>query len=214
MSVLARKALLDIARSKGRSLLIMLGILIGIVGLTAMNEAADLISGAFFYSTDTTAIPNITCIVSSLPPSFAAAITRLPNVEQVQTRTIYLTIWHHPGSDNQEDALQITAYHNTQHLQLGAFQLTSGRMPGTGEIVMDGSDQALQPFALGDTVIVDTPTGQHVSLRVVGLARTSGLAIWHIPPAPLGYMSDAALRQLMQQDHSPIVNDLPAARSF
>jgi putative ABC transport system permease protein len=208
MSILVRKALMDITRRKGRAALMILGILIGVLGLTALNEAADLIGNAFFYSTDSTAIPNITCIVSNLPPSVATALTRLPNVELAQPRTIYLTLWHHPGQAN-ADVLQITASHSVQSLQLGAFQLTSGRMPGPGEIVMDESDRGLQPLAPGSMVTVDTPDGQHVSLRVVGLARTQGLAIWHIPPAPLGYMSEAALQHVMQQVHGPIVNDLP-----
>jgi putative ABC transport system permease protein len=199
---------MDITRRKGRSVLIILGILIGVLGLTTLNEAADLIGNAFFYSTDVTAIPNITCLVSSLPPSIATALTRLPNVALAQPRTIYLTLWHHPGQAN-ADVLQITASQNPQHLQLGAFQLTSGRMPGPGEIVMDESDRGLQPLALGSMVTVDTPDGQHVSLHVVGLVRTQGLAIWHLPPAPLGYMSETALQHLMQQVHGPIVNDLP-----
>ncbi len=208
MSVLVRKALMDITRRKERSVLIIVGILIGVLGLTSLNEADDLIGNAFFYSTDTTSIPNITCIVSSLPSSVVTALMRLPNVELVQPRTIYLTFWHHPGNANQ-DVLQITAAPSTQHLQLGAFQLTTGHMPGPGEIVMDESDRGLQPLALDDTVTVDTLDGQHISLRVVGLARTQGLAIWHIPPAPLGYMNDTALQQVMQQVHGPIVNDLP-----
>ena len=74
---------------------------------------------------------------------------------------------------------------------------------------MDESDQGLQPLAPGSMVTVDTPDGQHVALRVVGLAHTQGLAIWHIPPAPLGYMSEAALQQVIQQIHGPVINDLP-----
>lgn len=208
MNMLVRKSLLDISRRKGRSALMIVGILIGVLGLTALNEATALIGGAFFYSTDFTAVPNVTCIVSSLPPAVATAITRLPNVELVQSRTIYLALWHHPGNGGQ-DILQITASRDTQNLQPGAFQLTRGHMPGAGEIVMDESDQGLQPLSLGSMITVDRPDGQRVTLRVVGLARTAGLAIWHIPPAPLGYMSETALQQLMQPVHSPVINDLP-----
>lgn len=208
MSMLARKALLDMSRRKGRSVLILLGILLGVLGLTTVNEATDLIGSAFAYSTDPAAAPNITCIVSSLPPAVETAITHLPNVELVQARAIYLTLWHHPGSAGQ-DVLQITASHDPRQLPLGDFQLTSGRMPGPGEIVLDESDRGLQPLAPGDSITVDTPDGQHVTLRVVGLARTRGLAIWHIPPAPLGYMNEAALRRILQTVRGPVVNDLP-----
>jgi putative ABC transport system permease protein len=208
MSALIRKSLMDVTRRKGRSFLIILGILVGVLGLTALNEATDLIGGAFFYSTDPTVVPDIACIVSSLPSSTAAAIARLPDVEQVQQRTFYLTVWHH-GSGTDQDALQIAAYPGMQPTSLGAFQLLQGRMPGPGEIIMDQSDLALQLLTLGDTITVDAPDGRHVALRVVGLVRTQGLAIWHIPPAPLGYMSNAALQALMQQIHGPVVNNLP-----
>lgn len=206
--ILIRKALLDITRRKGRSLLIILGVVIGVFGFTTVSEAANLIGGAFFYSTDTAAIPNITCIVSNPPASVTTAITRLPNVELVQQRTIYLTFWHHPQNGSQ-DVLQITATRDPLRLQLGAFQLMSGHMPGPGEIVMDESDRGLQSFTLGDTITVDTPDGRPATLRIVGLMRTQGLAIWHVPPAPLGYMSERALQQLVQQVHGPIINGLP-----
>ena len=69
MSVLVRKALMDITRRKGRSLLSILGILLGILGLTAMNEATDLIGGAFFYSTDVDGHPeyHLHCQQSASP---------------------------------------------------------------------------------------------------------------------------------------------------
>ncbi|HEY0754345.1 MAG TPA: ABC transporter permease [Ktedonobacteraceae bacterium] len=208
MTILIRKVLMDITRRKGRSSLIILGIVIGVLGLTAMNEATSLVAGAFFYSTDPTAIPNITCIVSNLPPSAATAIMHLPNVELVQARALYLTLWHHPGG-NEQDVLQITTASEPQGLPLGAFQLTSGHMPGPGEILMDESDQGLQSLAPGSLVSVDTLDGQRVSLRVAGLVDTRGLAIWHVPPAPLGYVSESVLQQLTQQGQGPTSNDLP-----
>jgi putative ABC transport system permease protein len=207
VNALMRKSLADITRRKGRTLLAILGIFIGVLGLAAMNEANDVISGAFFYSTDAQAFPNVTFVVNALPTSVAATLQHLPNVAQFQLRTTYNTRWY-PASGG-TTIVEINGYQAVRQDQLGAFQITSGRWPGRGEIAMDVSDRALQPIALGDTVIVDAPDGSRVSLHIVGLARTRGLAVWH-PAAPaIAYMSADALQELVHDTHGPILNDLP-----
>src|SRR6266702_7101989 len=208
MRALTRKAIVDVTRRKGRTILMILGIFIGVLGLTAINEANDLMSGAFFYSTDAQANPNVTVIVDRLPASLATTIQHLPGVEQFQLRATYQTRWH--LSREREFALmQISAYQDVQHVQLDAFQLMSGRLPGRGEIVLDVSDQAIHPITLGSTITVEAPDARQISLRVVGLVRTRGLAVWH-PPAPaIGYMRPDALQQLVQTISGPIQNNTP-----
>ncbi len=88
----------------------------------------------------------------------------------------------------------ITSYPDLRHVPLTPFQLTSGRYPNVGEIVMEYGDLGLQTFSIGDTVTVDTAQGM-AHLRVVGLARTPG----HNPAASgigAGYMSDVGLQQI------------------
>jgi putative ABC transport system permease protein len=74
------------------------------------------------------------------------------------------------------------------------FQLTSGRYPGAGEIVLEYGDQDLQPVSIGDTVTVDT-SQTTTSLRVVGFARTQGLPSPAGSGTARGYMSEAAIHQ-------------------
>ena len=86
--------------------------------------------------------------------------------------------------------MQIVSYPDLRHVPLTPFQLTSGRYPSAGEIVMEYGDLGLQSFSIGDTVTVDTAQGT-AHLRVVGLARTPG----HDPAASgtgEGYMSEPA----------------------
>jgi putative ABC transport system permease protein len=195
MSVLWRKSLADLTWRKGRTLLLVLGILIGVLGITAVNEATSLIGGVFFYSADASAVPNILFTVNTLPVSVAATIQHLPNVATLQQRTTFDNApWILAGGAGTA-SIQINAYPDLQHQQLDAFQLTSGRLPGRGEIVMDVSDQAIQPIMLGGTVTITTLTGQQVAVRVVGLARTKGLAVWHPAAQALAYMSSAEIEQ-------------------
>jgi putative ABC transport system permease protein len=179
--------------------------MIGVLGLTAVNEASYLLSGAFFYSTDAQAVPNLLFTVKTLPTSVVTTIEHLPNVETLQLRNTYNTLWSIAGENT---TIEIDAYQNIQHAQLGTFQITSGREPGFGEIVIDESDQGVTPVALGDLVTIAAPDGHVVSLRVVGLARTRGLAVWHWPLAPaIGYMSPEALQRLIDNTSGPIVNE-------
>ncbi len=206
MRILTRKAVVDVTRRKGRTILMILGIFIGVLGLAAMIEATDLITGSFFYITDPEAVPHMVftmdATMDQLPSSMLTTIQHLPNVEQFQLRTTFNTVWHIPGARNLT-VIEINGYQDVDHIHLNTFELTSGRMPGQGEIVMDVSDQALQSIAIGDTIRVDTAPGHTILLRVVGLARTRGMAVWH-PPAPaVAYMRIDVLQQLVQATGRP-----------
>ena len=136
MHALTRKSLADVTRRKGRTLLMILGILTGVLGITAVTQASDQLGGAFFYSTDPQAVPNIVIRVNTLPASSVSTIQHIPDVQQLQLRTVYVTPWQFAGQA-ENYALQIFAYADMQHIQLWPFQITDGRLPGRGEIVPD-----------------------------------------------------------------------------
>ncbi len=195
VSVLTRKAFADITRRKGRTILMVLGILIAVMGLTSVDQANDLIGAAFLYSANSTSVPTISFSVNTLPSSVATTLRHLPNVVKFQLSTQLLTSWHLPGKIK-PTTIQIMGYQDVYHRPLGTFQLSSGRLPGSGEIVMDVSDRTVSAIALGDYVTIDTLSGHPVSLRVVGLARTQGRALLVIKTRGLAYMSTDALQQI------------------
>jgi len=194
-SIVLRKALADVTQRKGRTVLVILSILIGVLGLTAVNIANDEIGGAFIYSHDQSASPDMVFSAPVMNPSTATSIAQhTPNVAKVQVRSEYHTNWHTTNGTGSA-SLQINGYADFQHIHLGTFQLTSGRLPGPGEIVMDSRDSVVQPVALGDSVTITTSNGT-VSLRVVGLARTLGWATSESTAQATGYMQAAALQQI------------------
>src|SRR5215472_951451 len=195
-SIVLRKALADVTQRKGRTVLVILSILIGVLGLTAVNSANDVIGGAFIYSHDQSASPDMVFSAPVMNPSTATGIAQhMPNVAKVQVRSEYHTNWHTTNGTGSA-SLQINGYADFQHIQLGTFQLTSGRLPaGPGEIVMDSRDSVVQPVALGDTVTITTSNGT-VPLRVVGLARTLGWATSESTAQATGYMQASALQQI------------------
>jgi putative ABC transport system permease protein len=189
-----RKALADVTQCKGRTVLVILSILIGILGLTAVNIANDVIGGAFIYSHDQSASPDMVLSGPVIDPSAVGMVLHMPNVAKVQLRSEYHTNWHTTNGTGSA-SIQINGYTDLQHIQLGTFQLTSGRLPGRGEIVMDSRDSVVQPVALGDSVTITTSNGT-VSLRVVGLARTLGWATSERAAQATAYMQAAALQQI------------------
>lgn len=172
--VLTRKAISDITRRKGRATLVILGILIGVLGLTAVNLADDLMGNAFSFRYNLSTLPDLAYNTQSqaIDVSLLPDIQHMANVAHASLRTEYDTRWHIRSGSGYAH-LSILGNVDTSPNALGAFQLTSGHLPGTGEIVMESSDSVVQPFSLGDTITIDTSDGT-ATLRIVGMARTPG----------------------------------------
>ncbi len=191
-NALTHKALADVLRRPARSLLVILGITIGVFGLTAINVANDTVYGALAYSQSKTNVANGTFQVAKVSPAILPSLTSIPHIQRAQVATLFFTRWQvSTGHVN----IDIYAYPDEQHIALDAFQVTQGRLPGPGEIVMDFTDSSLQAVHVGDTVTVDTPGGP-AALRVVGLSRTLGAEGAGISSRAVGYMRTDALDQL------------------
>ncbi|HEX9413290.1 MAG TPA: ABC transporter permease, partial [Ktedonobacterales bacterium] len=194
LGALTRKSLADVVRRPARSLLVTLGIVIGVAGLTAINVANDAMHRALEYTSNETQASNITLYARHIDPTLLPALSAVPNVAAVQLSTQYTTRWQIAQAPGHA-ALSITAYSDLRHIALNPFQLTQGQLPGLGEIVMDTSDGVFQAVAVGDTVTVEAPDGPR-DLRVVGLARTLGSFSAGFNGAAQAYMSAAGLGQL------------------
>ena len=194
MGASLRKSFADVTRRKGRTLLVVLGIFIGVFGLTAINTAeGSLFSALTFGLSGQATQPDVVLDVDHLDPALLPALQSVTDVKTVQYQTVFSTQWRVSQAPG-HIPIQITSYPDLQHVPLTPFQVTSGRYPSTGEIVMEYGDLGLQHFNIGDMVTVDTLHGT-AHLRVVGLARTPGQN-----PASSGtgdgYMSDAGLQQI------------------
>lgn len=199
ISVLTRKSIADVTKRKGRTALMIIGIVIGVLGLTAVSTANEMIGAAFVFTNNTSTVPDIIFSVNTAPASLITSLQHASGVSVLQMRASYMTSWYVTNGFG-TNPVQINAYPDLQHVQLGTFQVTSGRLPGMGEIVMDSSDVQVEPISLGDMVKIDIPGGT-TSLRVVGLART---ADQNLRAPATAYMSQAALQQLVPLGSSTV----------
>jgi ABC-type antimicrobial peptide transport system permease subunit len=191
LSASLRKSLADVTRRKGRTLLVTLGIFIAVFGLTVINTAEDTLVSAYAYTRGYQATqPDFQMTVDRLDPALLPTLRGIANVKTVQYVSFLSVCWQ-PGASECHVSIDLVSYPDLQ--QANTFQLTAGRYPGRGEIVMEQGDRSLHNFSIGDSVTL-SDSGGTTEATVVGLARTPG-----VNPAATGearaYMSDAGLQQ-------------------
>jgi hypothetical protein len=193
MNASLKKSFDDVTRRKGRTLIVTLGIFIGVLGLTSVNAVQDTIFATFAYSVGSAAnSPDLTLQVNRLEPALVPQLSAVANVRAVQLQADFATQWRVSAAPGHVP-ITIVSYPDLRRAPITPFQLTSGRYPGAGEIALEYGDRALQPAAIGDTVTVDTGRNTTAALRVVGFASTAGLPSPAASGAARGYMSEAAL---------------------
>lgn len=189
---LTRKSIADVTRRRLRTILVVLGIAVGVLGLTAINIASDAMNGALAFSENRSSSPDLSFSVQAVDSSLASTLAAVPNVKAVQIDTQYITRWH---VSSVPIRMGIVAYASFQNVKINTFELSAGRLPGPGEIVMESSDRTLQNFAIGDNVTIETAQGLK-QLRIVGTVRTLGMPSAGFLSFATAYMSADALSQL------------------
>ena len=194
-SALLRKSVADVTRRKTRTLGVILGIVIGVFGLTAITMFQDTYFSALAYTNAEVKQADITFQVQAVDPALAPRLLAVANVQMAEFHTISQTSWHIQQAPGRI-FLFLVGLPDPAHIDINAFQLLSGRYPGPGEIVLESGDRGIQPFALGDAITVDMLQG-NAQLRVVGIARTRGSGDPANKGSALGYMSQQGLAQLI-----------------
>ena len=202
LSASLRKSVSDVTRRKGRTLLVVLGIFIGVFGLTAINFTEDTLVSAFTYTLGYQATqPDYQLTVDKLNMSLLPSLEAVPGVKTVQYQSNYGACWQLTPSGCRVE-IDITSYPNLQHVSISPFQLTAGHYPKAGEIVMEQSDESLGHVSIGEYISLHV--GDHaVQVRVVGLGRTPGVNSVASGDAR-AYMSDAGLQWLVAALGNPV----------
>ena len=197
MKASLKKSFADVTRRKGRTLMVVLGIFIGVLGLTGINVTQQTIFSSYSYSIGSAADhPDIQLQINQFDPALDTTLAAQPNVQTVQMQEELDTQWHVSAAPGYVP-IAIVSYPDLQHIAIAPFQLTSGHYPGPGEIVLEYGDQDLQAVSIGDMVTVDTSQNTTTTLRVAGFVRTEGLGLQGPVASGIaqGYMSSAPFQQ-------------------
>jgi putative ABC transport system permease protein len=195
MNTLLKKSLQDVTRRKLRATLTIFGILLGVLGLTALNTASNQISAGFLYTASAASLPDIQLSTTPAPATLAMLLQQQPNVRQVEAQSNLTARWVVPTGHL---PLNIVGIQNFQSVPFNSFSLLEGHVPGPGEILMEGSDRGLMTLHVGDHITVEVH-GTNQQLIVSGLARTQGLLAANLASVGRAYMGESELETLFQQ---------------
>ncbi len=196
MSTLTRKSWADLKRHRARTVLAVctLGLAIASLGIAAVPGLMDSamqqqVQAARLYDVAVTTHDLI------LDPAQLHALGRLPNVAAVDAQVEYST--RVAVGDHQQDAVLWGI--DLANQPVDRVTLTSGSLPGPGELLSDQGNAAEADLVAitGDEVGVRNTRGTETSLRITGMAH--GLAT---SPSSAGgsnaafYGSEATVRSL------------------
>src|SRR5215472_3190464 len=120
-----RKSLADVTRRKGRTLLVVLGIFIGVFGLTAINVTDDTLVSAFVFTQGYQATqPDFQLTVNRLDPSLLPGLEAVANVRAVQYVSTFGACWQ-PADTGCAVSMDIFSAPDLQHIPITPFQLTA-----------------------------------------------------------------------------------------
>src|SRR5260370_30980020 len=193
MSVQFKKAFKDMTRRKLRTTLTVLGIAVGVLGLTAINVASSQLKASIAYTNDVAAQSDISFDTAPASPSLAQTLAAQPNVRAAQAETQAFGRWAIPSGHY---SLAIIGVEDPGAVQVGKFQVVEGQLPSSGEILLESGDRSVAPVKTGDTITVQVAGSTH-QLRVSGLARTAGLPTAATTQTATGYMRQSDVEGLV-----------------
>ena len=194
MRALTKKVFKDITHRKLRTVLTIVGIAIGIIGLSAISIASNQFRSSFEYSTDITAQPDLRFFTAPTNASIAETLKQQPNIKTVQAGGYVVTRWSVPSGHIPITVLGIADF---QNIQINKFELVEGSLPGPNQILLESSDTALNSEHVGDQIDLQVH-GTYRKLTISGFVRTRGLPSAALEQSAQGYMHESDLESLFQ----------------
>src|SRR5690242_15493054 len=167
MRALTKKAIKDVTRRRLRSALTILGIGIGVMGLTAIGVASDQLRSSIQFSTDASAQPDIEFFTAPADASLVNALASQAGVAAVEARTRQPARWaistgHFP--------IGVVWVADFNAMQFEKLELVEGQLPEPGQILLESSDRGIAPVGVGDSITLDV-RGAPQQLVVSGFVR-------------------------------------------
>lgn len=150
---LLRKAYRDVTRRRVRSLLTLLGILIGVGGVVAIVSTGQNLARAQATAYSDASQDDISFWVWNARAALPRALGEIENVRVAEVRANLFTRCHWAGAE-QDTATDVSlrGVADFENMRVNKVFLRAGRLPRPGEIVMEQSAVEVMPLQLGDSL--------------------------------------------------------------
>lgn len=195
MDLLLIKNLRDLQRRPLRSILTIIGVLLGVAGVVAISFTGRNLSIAQRQTYASTRQPDITAFVSNLSPTLVDLISRRDNVAVADTRSAQYT---RISVGNGWVSTQLFGASTFTNAKLSTLELVSGRYPDRGEIVFDVTAKKLVNLRIGELVALQPNAGAKTSYaRISGFVRAPATIDASILNQATAFMPDHDLLQIL-----------------
>ncbi len=167
---LFRKAYRDVTKRRVRSLLTLLGILIGVGGVVAIVSTGQNLARAQQAAYADASQADISYWTWNAPASLPRALGEIENVRVAELRADFFTRcrW-----DNGARDVYLHGVADFENMRVDQIFLRAGRFPRDGEIVIEQSARALLPVQFGDTLTCRGNSGEpDRTFTLVGAIQT------------------------------------------
>jgi putative ABC transport system permease protein len=195
MTILLRKAWRDLRVRPARSLLTLVGILIGVAGVVAVVLAGRTFTAAQRRAYQNQSQADITVWVWNADERVVRALAALPGMGAVERRAVAFTKWR---SDLQWLDIELEGVEDFENVRVNQMELLEGRFPGRGEIALESSARDLAAVEIGQTIEIRGATGDIQSLTVSGFTRTPYYPSAGLMRVTVGYVPAATARPFLE----------------
>ncbi|CCF84430.1 conserved membrane hypothetical protein [Nitrolancea hollandica Lb] len=195
MHLLLIKSLRDIQRRPLRSLLTVVGVILGVAGVVAISYAGRSLITAQRDTYANTHQPDITISVAQISPSLADLLEHRDNIAAVDTRAQQRT---RVSNGHGWISTKLLGVDDFSAMRLDAITLLTGHFPGHGEVAFDASVASLAPIRIGDLVALQSAAGAPVTYaRVSGFVQAPARLDAGITNTTTAFMPATEVRHML-----------------
>lgn len=199
-----KKAVGDLWLDRGRTLIVILAIAIGIFSIGAVITGYSILDREMNANYMNTNPASAILYVNSADVSLLNMVEDNSEVQDAELRRP-VTARIQTGPDEWQNA-QLFVIEDFNNVRVSTISSETGSWPAvTGEILFERVALPLTGKAVGDPVVVKTANGQAINLKVAGTVHDPGLAPANMEGIAYGYITAETLESLGE---SPYYNQL------
>ncbi|MEQ1831594.1 MAG: ABC transporter permease [Candidatus Eisenbacteria bacterium] len=188
-----RKAVRDLARRPGRTLLAVIAMAAGLFQVAVMLTAYALLQPTLEGFHARTRPASATLSVDRIDDSLLARVRALPGVAAAELRPTAVMRVSRPGADWVPAMAHVVE--DFDHQQIDLFTRDSGEWPpGAGDVLLERTALRVAGVAVGDSLDVRMGDGRELRVRVAGTVHAPGMApAWMEHMVPMFVGTDSPL---------------------
>lgn len=193
-----RKAYRDLTRRRLRSLLTIIGIVIGVGGLVAITSTSKNMTAAQAASYNNNSQQDMRWWLGGAPSSVKDAVLQVANVNSVELRAQYYSKWYASGAWRD---IMFLGIHDFNNMIVNRVDLVEGSWPKRGEAVLESSVRDVAPVQIGDEIVYRAGEGNETRhLIVVGFAKSPSYPSANIIGTSVAYAPDFEVEKMYSLD--------------